>query len=98
MYVQRNDSFLYTCKEAFFLGIHPLRSESQTSEGYQALVSIFKGIPDSKKVELFLDYLGEEKYYCNLWAAHLMLQFSKLNPELQRKCREVLQSVSAQVI
>ncbi|WP_207536105.1 hypothetical protein [Desertivirga arenae] len=97
MYVKRNDSFLYTCKETFFLGIHPLSSDSKNSEPYKSLVAIFNAIPESNRSELFLHYLLEEKYNCDLWAATILLQFSKPSAEIVKKCKEVLDRVPAEV-
>jgi len=90
MYPQRNDSFLYTCKENFFLGIHPLSVDVISLEGYQTLVEISKAFFREGRYELFLNYLQEGKYLCDVWAAHLILKFGNPDASVLAECEKVI--------
>lgn len=90
MYPKRNDSFLYTCKESFFLGVDPLSFEARNSFTYKTLAEIAVTLFVDKKYNYFLNYLGEEKYRCNVWAAHLILEYGNPDMSMLNMCKEIL--------
>lgn len=93
MYINKNDSFLYTCKENYFLGIYPLSADSKLFKGYQTLVQIAKAFFEQNQYDLFLNYLTEEKYLCNVWAAHMILEFGSPDAAVKEICQNILKKV-----
>jgi len=93
MYINKNDSFLYTCKENYFLGIHPLSADSKIFKGYKTLVEIAKAFFDQNRYDLFLNYLNEEKYLCDVWAAHMIVEFGSPDVAVKEICIKILKKV-----
>jgi hypothetical protein len=95
MYPKRNDSFFYTCKESFFLGVHPLNPEARLSSSYKMLAEIALAWFAENKYNWFLHYLSEDKYQCKVWAAHLILEFGKPDSSMIKECNAILQEAHA---
>jgi hypothetical protein len=84
--IQKNTSFLFLCKDAYFKKIRPADSESRLSEEYKSLVEIGKIYFDNNLVENFGMYLKESQYRIQLWTAHLILEYGNPNNNLRQQC------------
>ena len=95
MYPQRNDSFLYSCKESFFLQLNPLHPQIRHFKIYQTLAGIAQAYFAEGQFSQFLSFLVEEKYHCNVWAAHLILEFGNPDMSMVNICREIIAAFEA---
>ena len=89
-YPQKNTSFLFTCKENYFLGILPADKDSLEKPGYKALIQIAKTHFDAGLYDSFLAYFKESRYLIQLWAAHLILEYGKPADEIKEQCLDII--------
>jgi len=89
-YPQKNTSFLFTCKENYFLGIWPADNDSLGKPGYKALIQIARAHFDAGLYDSFLAYFKESRYLIQLWAAHLILEYGKPANEIKEQCLEII--------
>lgn len=92
---EKNTSFLFTCKENYFLGIYPADNDSIDKPGYKALVQIAKAHFDAGLHSYFMGYFREGRYLIQLWAAHLILEYGCPERDLETQCIEVIQEFIA---
>src|SRR5687768_13111059 len=85
-----NDSFIIQCRTNYFLGIRPAHLQSKNTDGYKALVEIAKRYFDADRYDDFAENFIEGQYFINLWAAHLMLEYGKLNESQKEECLEII--------
>ncbi|MBC8052649.1 MAG: hypothetical protein H7Y13_06260 [Sphingobacteriaceae bacterium] len=88
----KNTSFLYTCKENYFLGILPADPRSRDKEGYKALVKIARTYFSAGLYEPIAQYLTEGRYFLKLWSAYLTLEYGKPDSELTETCITVIKN------
>ncbi|MFB9841807.1 hypothetical protein [Mucilaginibacter ginsenosidivorans] len=74
-----SDSFLRTCRNAYFDKQRPFNIEIGRGELYQKLSSL----ANSLELSIFIGFLMEWQYYINLWASVLILE--EFRPEKERK-------------
>ena len=91
---QNQDSFIIQCRTNYLSGIRPAHQQSKNTEGYKALVQIAQSYFDANKYDDFVGNFMEERYFINLWAAHLMLEFGQPNESQKEHCLEIIRRYS----
>jgi hypothetical protein len=92
--IRKNSSYLFYCKEYYFLKIKPSDSESRKSKEYQNLVEIAKLYFENDLQTEFATYLMEYQYLVQLWTAHLILEYGKPDEELKTACLDEIKNYS----
>lgn len=86
--IEKNASFLFYCKDAYFKKIRPANAESKSSDEYKNLVKIAQLYFDNNLEERFGTYLKEGHYLIQVWTAHLILEYGNTNDSLRQQCIE----------
>ncbi|WP_207425736.1 hypothetical protein [Pedobacter sp. SYSU D00535] len=64
-------------------------------EEYHRLVNLAKAYFNAGLYEQVSQYLEENRYHLNWWAAYLLTKYGSPHPELESTCIEVLESNAA---
>lgn len=92
--IRNNSSYLFYCKEYYFLKIKPSCSKSLKSKEYQNLVEIAKLYFANNLQTEFAGYLMEYQYLVELWTAHLILEYGNPTAEITTACLDEIKKYS----
>jgi hypothetical protein len=92
--IRNNSSYLFYCKQYYFLKINPADSKSRNSKEYKTLVEIAKLYFENNMQSDFASYLMEYQYIVQLWTAHLILEYGNPDKELKTACLDEIKNYS----
>lgn len=92
--IRKNSSYLFYCKEYYYLKIKPSDPESKKTKEYQNLVEIAKLYFENNLQSEFSSYLMEYQYLVQLWTAHLILEYGNPDSELIKDCLDEIENYS----
>lgn len=89
----KNESFFYTGKENYFLGILPSDPDSHEKDGYLKMVNIAKTYFSAGLYDPIVEYLNEGRYHIRIWAAVLTLEYGEPDAKLRKKCIKSIKKI-----
>lgn len=89
-----HDSFLIQCKISYDKKITPANLANIQSDEYQKLVSIATTYFDAGKINEFAGFFQEGQYFIALWAAHLIVEYSKPDENLKNEALQIIRTYS----
>jgi hypothetical protein len=93
--VEKQGSFLISCREAYLQGIRPADPNNYDRQEYKKIVDIARLYFDNNLQREFSGYMMEGQYYIDLWTAHLLFEYGQPNINLKNRCLEIIKQYAS---
>ena len=76
-------SFIFACRNLYFKEIRPLSKEKISDPDYNLIYNIAMDYFKKGRIDEFMGFLQEDKYFIQLWVSHLVLEYA--NPSVDQR-------------